>query len=62
MLRGPWSGAAVRRQEVCILAGEYKCEEKLVSATVSMTTLFSIATLIAWMFVLAAMFPLFIFR
>ena len=43
---------------VYILAGEYKCEEKLVSATVSMTTLFSITTLMAWMFALSVMFPI----
>ena len=38
---------------VYILAGEYRYEESLVAATVSMTTLCSIATLIAWMYVLA---------
>ena len=43
---------------VYILAGEYRCEEPLVAATVSMTTLFSIATLIAWMYGLAEIAPL----
>jgi malonate transporter and related proteins len=43
---------------VYILAGEYRCEESLVAATVSMTTLCSIATLIAWMYVLAEFRPL----
>jgi malonate transporter and related proteins len=43
---------------VYILAGEYRCEESLVAATVSMTTLCSIATLIAWMYVLAEFCPL----
>jgi malonate transporter and related proteins len=38
---------------VYILAGEYRCEESLVAATVSMTTLCSIATLIVWMYALA---------
>lgn len=50
-------GAVPTAKTVYILAGEYGCEEKLVSATVSMTTLFSIATLMAWMFALSAMFP-----
>jgi malonate transporter len=43
---------------VYILAGEYHCEEPLVAATVSMTTLCSIATLIAWMYALAKFAPL----
>jgi malonate transporter and related proteins len=43
---------------VYILAGEYRCEEPLVAATVSMTTLCSIATLIVWMYALAAFAPL----
>jgi malonate transporter and related proteins len=43
---------------VYILAGEYRCEESLVAATVSMTTLCSIVTLIAWMYVLAEFAPL----
>jgi predicted permease len=43
---------------VYILAGEYRCEESLVAATVSMTTLCSIGTLIFWIYVLAKLFPL----
>jgi malonate transporter and related proteins len=43
---------------VYILAGEYHCEEPLVAATVSMTTLGSIVTLIGWMYLLAAVAPL----
>jgi predicted permease len=43
---------------VYILAGEYHCEEPLVAATVSMTTLCSIATLILWMYALAGFAPL----
>ena len=43
---------------VYILAGEYACEEQLVAATVSMTTLCSIATLIVWLYALAGFVPL----
>ena len=43
---------------VYILAGEYRCEEQLVAATVSMTTLCSIATLILWIYALAQFSPL----
>ena len=43
---------------VYILAGEYRCEEPLVAATVSMTTLGSVATLIVWMYALAVVAPL----
>ena len=39
---------------VYILAGEYKVEEPLVAATVSITTLLSVATLMAWLYALAA--------
>jgi predicted permease len=42
---------------VYILAGEYRCEESLVAATVSMTTLGSVATLILWMYALAEFAP-----
>ena len=42
---------------VYILAGEYHCEEPLVAATVSMTTLWSIATLIVWIYALAGFGP-----
>ena len=38
---------------VYILAGEYDCEESLVAATVSMSTLCSIGTLIVWMYFLS---------
>jgi predicted permease len=37
---------------VYILAGAYKVEEPLVAATVSVTTLLSVATLLAWLYVL----------
>jgi predicted permease len=39
---------------VYILAGEYKVEEALVAATVSITTLVSVATLMGWLYVLSA--------
>jgi malonate transporter len=42
---------------VYVLAGEYNCEDSLVAATVSMTTLCSIGTLIVWMYVLAEFGP-----
>jgi malonate transporter and related proteins len=42
---------------VYILAGEYHCEEPLVAATVSMTTLWSIGTLIVWIYALAECAP-----
>lgn len=35
-----------------VLAGEYDVEHDLVAATVSMTTFFSVATLLAWLYVL----------
>lgn len=37
---------------VYILAGEYKVEEPLVAASVSITTLLSVATLLGWLYVL----------
>ena len=43
---------------VYILSGEYHCEEALVAATVSMTTLCSIGTLIVWLYALAEFAPL----
>jgi malonate transporter len=39
---------------VYILAGEYKVEESLVAATVSVTTLVSVATLMGWLYALPA--------
>ena len=42
---------------VYILSGEYRCEESTVAATISLTTLGSIGTLIVWIFVLSALFP-----
>src|SRR5271170_4244322 len=42
---------------VYILAGEYHCEEPLVAATVSMTTLWSIGSLIVWIYALAGFAP-----
>jgi predicted permease len=38
---------------VYILAGEYRCEESMVAATVSMTTLFSVVSLPAWLYMLS---------
>jgi predicted permease len=38
---------------VYILAGEYKVEEPLVAATVSITTLLSVATLLGWLYALS---------
>jgi malonate transporter and related proteins len=43
---------------VYILSGEYRCEESTVAATISLTTLCSIGTLIVWIFVLSTFFPL----
>jgi hypothetical protein len=43
---------------VYILSGEYRCEESTVAATVSLTTLCSIGTLMVWIYVLAKFFPL----
>jgi predicted permease len=40
---------------VYILAGEYKIEEALVAATVSITTLLSVATLLGWLYALSAL-------
>ena len=40
---------------VYILAREHKVEEELVAATVSMTTLFSVATLLGWIYVLSGL-------
>jgi malonate transporter and related proteins len=38
-----------------ILAGEYRCEEMLVASTVSMTTLASIISLVAWLYWLSGL-------
>ena len=38
---------------VYILAGEYKVEEQLVTATVSITTLLSVVTLLGWLYALS---------
>jgi predicted permease len=42
-------------KSVYILAGEYKVEEALVAATVSITTLVSVATLLGWLYALSAL-------
>jgi len=39
---------------VYILAGEYRCEQTLVASTVSMTTLASVITLVAWLYALSS--------
>jgi len=38
-----------------ILAGEYRCEEMMVASTVSMTTLASVITLMAWLYGLSGL-------
>jgi predicted permease len=40
---------------VYILAGEYKVEEPLVAATVSITTLLSVVTLLGWLYALSGL-------
>jgi malonate transporter and related proteins len=40
---------------VYILAGEYHCEETLVASTISMTTLASVVSLIAWIYGLSGL-------
>jgi predicted permease len=40
---------------VYILAGEYKVEEPLVAATVSITTLLSVLTLLGWLYALSGL-------
>jgi hypothetical protein len=40
---------------VFILAGEYKVEEELVTATVSITTLLSVVTLLGWFYALSGL-------
>jgi predicted permease len=40
---------------VYILAGEYKVEEGMVAATVSITTVLSVATLLGWLYALSAL-------
>jgi predicted permease len=42
---------------VYILAGEYKVEEPLVAATVSITTLLSVPTLLGWLYALSGLAP-----
>ena len=42
---------------VYILAGEYKVEEPLVGATVSITTLLSVPTLLGWLYALSGLAP-----
>jgi malonate transporter and related proteins len=43
---------------VYILSGEYHCEEPTVAATVALTTLCSVGTLMVWIYVLTKFFPL----
>ena len=40
---------------VFILASEYKVEEELVTATVSITTLLSVVTLLGWLYALSGL-------
>ena len=48
-------GAVPTAKTVYILAGEYKVEEPLVAATVSMTTLLSVPTLLGWLYALSGL-------
>jgi malonate transporter and related proteins len=48
-------GAVPTAKTVYILAGEYKVEEPLVAATVSITTLLSVPTLLAWLYALSGL-------
>jgi malonate transporter and related proteins len=48
-------GAVPTAKTVYILAGEYKVEEPLVAATVSMTTLLSVVTLLSWLYALSGL-------
>jgi malonate transporter and related proteins len=43
---------------VYILSGKYRCEEATVAATISLTTLLSVGTLVAWIYLLTKFFPL----
>jgi predicted permease len=52
------SAAVPTAKTVYILSSEYHCEESLVAATVSMTTLWSIASLMIWLYALAKFVPL----
>jgi predicted permease len=38
---------------VYVLASEYRCEEVMVASTISTTTLFSVASLVAWLYALS---------
>ena len=51
-------GAVPTAKTVYILSGEYHCEEATVAATISLTTLCSIGTLMVWIYLLAKFFPL----
>jgi malonate transporter len=48
-------GAVPTAKTVYILAGEYKVEKPLVAATVSMTTLLSVVTLLGWLYGLSGL-------
>ena len=48
-------GAVPTAKTMYILAGEYKVEEPLVAATVSITTLLSVPTLLAWLYALSGL-------
>ena len=48
-------GAVPTAKTVYILAGEYKVEEPLVAATISITTLMSVPTLLAWLYALSGL-------
>ena len=52
------SAAVPTAKTVYILSSEYHCEESLVAATVSMTTLWSIVSLMIWLYALAKFVPL----
>jgi predicted permease len=46
-------GAVPTAKTVYILAGEYEVEQPLVAATVSITTLLSVPTLLGWLYILS---------
>jgi predicted permease len=48
-------GAVPTAKTVYILAGEYKVEEPLVAATISVTTLLSVPTLLGWLYALSGL-------
>jgi malonate transporter len=48
-------GGVPTAKTVCILAGEYRCEEMMVASTISLTTLASVVSLVVWLYVLSGL-------